>query len=267
ITGSAGDDFIIGGAGSDTLRGLGGIDILQGGDGNDTLNDVAGSNLLDGGLSNDTLSDGAGNSLLVGGAGNDALFSGNGNDVIAFNKGDGYDSVTLGAGSKTLSLGGSLAYSDLRLRKSGNDLVLDTGARQGMAFKNWYVGTANQTVLNLQIVAEAMADFDAGSADPLLNQKVQEFDFTGLAAAFDAAREATPGLTSWALINGLSTFHLAASDTAALGGDLAYQYGQNGTLAGIGATSARQVIGEAGFGTQAQVLRPLAGLQEGARLS
>jgi hypothetical protein len=42
----------------------------------------------------------------------------------------------------------------------------------------------------------------------------------------------------------------------------------HGTLAGIGMTSAHQVIGDAGFGTQTQTLRPLATIQEGAvRLS
>ena len=56
---------------------------------------------------------------------------------------------------------------------------------------------------------------------------------------------------------------------AALGGDLAYQYGLNGTLAGIGigigigTGPAQDVVGSAQFGTQAQQLRPLATLQEG----
>ena len=58
--------------------------------------------------------------------------------------------------------------------------------------------------------------------------------------------------------------HLAASDAEALGGDLAYQYNLNGTLAGIGWGKAQEVVANAGFGTQAQALRPLASLQEGA---
>ena len=56
----------------------------------------------------------------------------------------------------------------------------------------------------------------------------------------------------------------AGSDTAALGGDLAYQYGKNGTVAGIGVTAAQDVIGNASFGTSAQSLQLLAGLQTGA---
>ena len=70
------------------------------------------------------------------------------------------------------------------------------------------------------------------------------------------------------LTNALANFQLAGSDSAALGGDLAYQYGKNGTLAGNGLTAAQDVIGNAGFGTSAQALRPLDGLQTGAvRLS
>ncbi|MDQ5878689.1 MAG: hypothetical protein QG638_1422, partial [Pseudomonadota bacterium] len=234
----------------------------------DVLADTVGSNVLNGGAGIDTLTAGAGNDLLIGSTGNDTLTTGAGNDVIAYNKGDGFDTINVGAGSKTLSLGGGVAYSDLQFRVSGTDLVLDTGAGEGMTFKNWYSGTTNQNVLNLQVIAEAMADFSAGGSDPLKDQKIENFNFAGLAGAFDAARVANPGLTSWALTDALTQFQLAGSDSAALGGDLAYQYGKNGTVAGIGLTAAQQVIGDASFGSQAQTLRPLAGLQEGAvRLS
>ena len=145
---------------------------------------------------------------------------------------------------------------------------MKTGGTDQITFKNWYATTPSKPVLNLQIIAEAMADFDAGGSDPLRDQKVENFNFAGLAGAFDAARVANPGLTSWALTDALTQFQLAGSDTAALGGDLAYQYGKNGTLSGIGLTAAQQVIGDGSFGSQAQMLRPLAGLQEGAvRLS
>jgi uncharacterized protein YuzE len=81
--------------------------------------------------------------------------------------------------------------------------------------------------------------------------------------AFDAARTADPSLTTWALTNGLTQYHLSGSDDAALGGDLAYQYGVNGTVAGIGFDKAQDVLTSAQFGTQAQTLRPLASLQDG----
>ncbi|MBK9446196.1 MAG: putative Ig domain-containing protein [Betaproteobacteria bacterium] len=268
LTGNAATNLLNGGDGNDSANGGAGLDFLEGAGGNDTLTDTAGNGYFNGGSGADRLTGGAAADFFLGGAGNDTIATGAGNDLIAFNKGDGYDAITLGAGSKTISLGGGIAYSDLRLRKSGNDLVLDTAGGEGMALRNWYVGTTNQNVLNLQIVAEAMAAFDVAASDPLLNQKVQDFDFKGLAGAFDAARATNPGLTSWALTDALAQFHLSSSDSAALGGDLAYQYGKNGTLAGVGLTAAQEVIGDANFGSQAQALRPLAGLQDGAvRLS
>ena len=123
-------------------------------------------------------------------------------------------------------------------------------------------------VTKLQVMADAMAGFVQGGADPLRNQKVANFNFAGLAGAFDTARAANTSLTSWALTNALTSFQLAGSDTAALGGDLAYQYGKNGTLAGIGVTPALSTLSDANLGTNAQTLAPLAGLQTGSvRLS
>jgi len=120
-------------------------------------------------------------------------------------------------------------------------------------------------VVNLQVIAEAMAGFTLGGTNALLNQKVEEFNFTGLVSAFDTALKATPTLTNWALTNALTNFQLASSsNTSAFGGDLAYQYGKNGTLSGIGLTAAQDVIGNANFGTQTQTLQPLTGLQTGA---
>jgi hypothetical protein len=57
--------------------------------------------------------------------------------------------------------------------------------------------------------------------------------------------------------------HLGSSDTAALGCDIAYQYGKNGTLAGLGLTPVQSILSNAQFGTGAQTLQPLAGLRDG----
>jgi len=48
-----------------------------------------------------------------------------------------------------------------------------------------------------------------------------------------------------------------------LGGDLAYQYGKVGNLSGIGVDAAQSILADAAFGTGAQALKPLAGLQDG----
>ena len=193
---------------------------------------------------------------------------GNGKDLIAFNVGDGQDTVYASGASvspdDTVSLGGvGLDYAKLILEKSGNDLILKISDTDQLTFTYWYGSTANQSVLNLQLVTEAMAAFDANSSDPLLNKKVQTFDFQGLVGAFDAARTATPGLSSWALSNGLTQFHLAGSDSEALGGDLAYHYGADGTLAGMGLGKAQDVLTNAQVGVQAQGIHSTASLQDG----
>src|SRR6266568_2646344 len=159
--------------------------------------DTSGADLLSGTPADSMLFAGAGNDVLQGGAGNDLVSDTSGNNLL-----DG------GAGNDWLS-GGS--GNDLLIGRTGNDVIKG--------------GTGTE------VIAEAMAGFDANSADPLLNKKVQTFDFTQLVNAFDAARAADPGLTSWALTNALTQYHLSGSDDAALGGDLAYQYGLNGTLA------------------------------------
>ena len=55
--------------------------------------------------------------------------------------------------------------------------------------------------------------------------------------------------------------HLSGSDSAAIGGDLAYQYGKAGSLAGISVAAAQSVIADASSGQSAQSLQALASLQ------
>lgn len=259
--------MVRGGSGDDTLSGQSGDTVLEGQGGNDTLTDTAGNNLFQGGSGDDTATGGAGNDVFVGGTGNDTIDTGAGNNVIAHNAGDGSDTVGSDAGAaNTLSFGGGVNYGDLALSKNGNDLVVNAGAGDSVTLKDWYDGHAN--VVNLQMIIDATQAFDASSQDPLYNKRVQNFDFAGLVQEFDAARAADPGITSWGMTNALLQYHLSGADDAALGGDLAYQYGSNGTLAGVGLTSALDVLAGVNLGSTAQQLRPLAGLQEGlVRLS
>ena len=104
-----------------------------------------------------------------------------------------------------------------------------------------------------------MAEFEAGSGEPLQSGKVRNFDFATVVGAFDAAGQ----VNNWSLTDALLDAHLAASDSEALGGDLAYQYAVNGTLAGIGATAAQDVLNAPQFGSGTQSLRPLEELQQG----
>jgi trimeric autotransporter adhesin len=266
LYGGGGGDLLNGGMGDDVLIGVtamtGLADVLEGADGNDTLTDTAGNNLFNGGAGDDIMTGNTGNELFIGGTGNDIITPDSGNDIIAFNRGDGQDTVVASSGvDNTISLGGGIQYAGLALSKSGNDLILDTGTSDQVILQDWY-GTGNDSIANMQLVLDA-STYDSGSLDPLLNQQVQTFDFAALAQAFDAALAIDPGLTSWGMTDTLLSAHLAGSDTAALGGDLAYQYNLNGTLAGIGFASAQTVLSDANFGVTAQQLNPLVDLQTG----
>ena len=265
LDGGSGNDTLWGAAGDDTLLGSAGNDLLQGGLGNDALSDAAGNNVLDGGAGIDTLTGGTAHEMLIGGTGNDTINTGGGADVIAFNKGDGADVVNASVGTDdTLTLGGGLAYSDLKFKKTGLDLILDANNGDQITFKNWYqTGANDKSVLNLQVIADAMAAFNPTGTDPLLNKKVVTFNFAGLVGKFDAALVANPGLTSWSLTTALSTYYLSGSDTAAIGADFSYDYGHRNALTNIGATPGQAVLSAGTFGSAAQTLQSPATLYAG----
>lgn len=263
-TGNDLDNILVGNRAGDVLSGAAGNDLLKGGSGEDALSAWVGPVLFDGGSGNDSMEGGASAELYLGGQGNDRLSSGAGDDVILFNAGDGQDALfSKGSGRKTLSLGGDFAYGDLVFRQSGEHLVLGMGQADQITFENWYAATPSRPVVKLQVIAESMSGFNAGGSDPLLDQKVEHFDFAGLVGAFDAARTAMPTLSSWVLTDALHNFQKAGSDSAAIGGELAYQYGRHGTLSAIGLSAAQEIISDSRFGTQAQDLRPLSELQGG----
>jgi Ca2+-binding RTX toxin-like protein len=266
-TGNGLNNLLRGNSAVNTLAGAAGNDILEGGGGNDILGDTGGANLLNGQAGTDTLNGNTGNELLIGGIGNDIINTNSGADIIAFNRGDGADTIAVSTvKDNSLSLGSGIAYADLYFQKSGTNLVLKTAGSAGteqLTFTNWYSAAANRSVLNLQMVVEASADFDAGSPDALRNKKVARFNFDGLVGQFDAAIAADPGITSWALTNALTAFHLGGSDAEALGGDLAYRYGLQGNLAAVGSMGAQNVLAAAAFGSGVQAFQAQPALEAG----
>lgn len=277
--------------GFDILQGGNGDDVLEANftawyvanTGNVELNYV-----LDGGAGNDRLSStywgpdtSVDTSFLVGGKGNDQIFAGfyqeayydsgsgydgdtydpvyvpeyfgaTGNDIVAFNFGDDQDTLFAGDGAKlTLSIGGGIKYSDMSLSKSGNDLILKTGVTDSINLKSWYNSVNNHSVLNLQVIAEVMQGFTLGGSDQLRNNKIENFNFADIVAQFDAEGDQA----NWQLTDARLTAHLqVGSDTAAIGGDLAYQYGKNSNLTGMGLLNAQSVISAANFGQTAQAM-------------
>ncbi len=265
LFGGAGRDYLNGGAGNDTLNGDRGNDLMEGSSGNDSLTDAYGNNLFYARDGIDALSGGEGRELFIGGGGNDSIITGAGADIVSFNRGDGRDRIARSyALDNTLSLGGGIRYGDLYFSKQGNHLILKVGAGDDLTFIDWYADSTSRSVLNLQMIVEGGMDYAPGGDDALRDHKVELFDFSALVQRFDQARAASPAAANpWAVMNALLDVHLGGSDEAALGGDLAYQYGRNGTLAGMGVNAAQNSLASPQFGTAAQTLRPLAELQEG----
>ena len=233
LAGGDSQDLLWGDLGNDILQGGNGRDLMQGGDGNDTLTDAAANNFFHGGAGADVLTGGSGAEFFAGGAGNDTVTLGAGSDVIGFNRGDGADIVNASTGAdNTLSLGKGIRYADVALTRTGNDLVVETGVGEQLTLKDWYVTTANRHVVTLQMVIDASTDYAAGSTDALRNRRLERFDFAGLVSRYDAARAGTPTLSHWSVASALASVHQGGSDTAAFGGDFAYQYGHAGAFAG-----------------------------------
>ena len=268
--GEGGDDVLIGNNGADTLDGGCGYDVLSGGHGDDVLTDVDdhGNNLLFGGFGNDTLTAGANDDFLAGGRGDDIINAGGGANVLAFRREDGSDTIISSDGaSNTLSLGGGISYDDLALRRSGNDLILETGKNDQITFKDWYAGAEYRTFVDLQMIEDASNDYNAASGDKLRNNSVVQFDFKKLVDQFDAARNSTPTLSRWTAMNGLLDAYLTGSDFAAIGGDIAYQYGAQGGLGDVGLNSAQEAFRQSGFGSQPQAIhRDGSGVQKEYRI-
>lgn len=250
MSGGTGNDYLSGGSGNDRLQGGSGVDILQGGSGNDRLRDSSGNGLLDGGSGNDKLVGNSANQFFAGGAGNDRIELGGGNDVIAYNRGDGSDTIVSGqGGNSTLSLGAGIRLDDLKFRRSGDNLVLLTGGGDSITFEDWYRGARFQSVSTLQLITDGMS----GSSS-LLDQTVETYDFRKLVSAFDGAGKGKFGVSNWALTSSLAQFAMGGSDTEALGGDLANTYGTAGSLAGIAVSAAQDILNSSKFGNQSQTL-------------
>jgi Ca2+-binding RTX toxin-like protein len=253
LTGGRDADVLYGGPGKDVLSGDTGLDLLFGNAQDDVLTASAGNDLLAGGSGDDNLDAGADNDFIAGGTGTDVVKPGAGSDVIAFNRGHGADSIqATGAVEDTLSLGGGIRYSDLRLSKNGRDLVLAVGAGDRITFSDWYSPTPARSIGRLQVIADATLGFDPASSDPLLSSRVQTFDFRRIVGAFDAARSKNPALTSWTVLPVLASAWTGGSDTEAWAGALAHQFGHAGSLDDPTSALAGSVLSENQFGLQPQ---------------
>ncbi|TXN81506.1 cadherin-like domain-containing protein [Methylobacterium sp. WL8] len=137
VTGSSGDDIILG-----TLC----ADAIDGGAGNDIIDARAGSDLIDGGLGDDHIVGGAGDDTILGAAGDDVIFAGSGADVVSGGTGNDRifgeegDDILFGDAGDDLLDGGY--GNDILIGSTGSDMLfggagddrLDGGEGNDLAF-------------------------------------------------------------------------------------------------------------------------------------
>lgn len=207
--------------------------------------------LITGGAGSDTIS--ADKGILAGNEGDDSLVNGGDGSITLFNRGDGQDTLYSWGANQTVSLGGGISYADVSLSRDNSNLVLSVGQGESVSLTDWFSLWNSRAVSQLQLISEAMASFDASSANPLFADKVQQVDFTGFANAFEIAQAQNSAITSFSLVGHIAQFLSGSSNVEAKGGDIAYLYGRDGTLAGRSISSVQGVLQDPTFG-QGQAL-------------
>ena len=145
ISGTTGNDVVMGGSGGDTILGGAGFDTLIGGDGNDSIQAGSGDHqLLQGGDGGDTLVGGIGAfDTLTGGKGDDVLIGGSGAHQL-LEGGGGNDTFYAGTGGDTLMGGsGNDTFNVAIATGGGNDTIVGGGGHDQVAFNADYPGDAN----------------------------------------------------------------------------------------------------------------------------
>jgi Ca2+-binding RTX toxin-like protein len=160
LSGTPGDDVLVGGANAERIRGLEGNDRLTGNSGNDVIEGGAGFDQLDGGLGNDDL---YGNSILNTGVdGNDILTDGDGGNDRLYGQ-DGDDSLTIirnsNNGIENVLLDGG----------NGNDRIgvfVSFGATVPTVNATIFGGDGNDTI---DVTFIQQATIDAGAGNDTIN--------------------------------------------------------------------------------------------------
>ncbi|HUS39632.1 MAG TPA: putative Ig domain-containing protein, partial [Pirellulales bacterium] len=278
MRGLEGNDWLESFAGDDTLYGDFGSDVLLGGAGDDelyaddTYTDNA-SNILDGGEGDDYLDSSIGDDILIGGAGRNVVYADLGNDVILWNAGDGLldvsaywtDPSLASQVADTLSLG-RIDPAQIRLARLQDALAVRVGNDPVAEIEDWYLSSdPYQSIKNLQVItgpAQAGSGSSGGlmplallsasesNASSLPDAQVLLFDFASLVAGFDAYQTQNPGAVEWAPADEIAAHLVSASDTEVIGGEIAFTYARDGSLAALSPERATAVLQAQHLGSQ-----------------
>jgi Ca2+-binding RTX toxin-like protein len=125
VSGSGGNDNLLGSIRADILRGGTGHDVIDGNDGNDNLHGEGGNDSVAGGAGNDNMFGNDGSDTLAGGLGADTMDGGNGDDILiaggndVMTGGGGYDIFRFGADT------GSARITDFVVGSGGGTITFD----------------------------------------------------------------------------------------------------------------------------------------------
>jgi Ca2+-binding RTX toxin-like protein len=261
--GGPGDDLLSGGAGDDILHGDGGVDVVSGGAGRDLLHADGEPDLLLGGLGADVLRAGAGPAghILVGGAGADTLHLGAGAHLLAWNPGDGMDTVRADRDVRVVWSIGGADPSEFGVRRDGASLVLERAGGEGMRLEAWYDAARMRPEVKLQFVPAVTSGDPSG-----LPQRVGMLDLAETLARREGA-EAPRETLSPLLPAGVSTAALRPV-ASAVGGDLSWAYASGGMagLEGAGFHRVVQLLAFPGITGQPQPMNGDGWLRDGAEV-
>jgi VCBS repeat-containing protein len=200
--------------------------------------------------------------IIVSSSVNDIIHTGNGADTIVFKRGDGQDKLYGGIGTdNTVVLADGIQMSDIALSKQGNDLILEAGNNDQITLRNWYDTSANyKSVLNLDIISNAISSFSGDGHHSECDYSVDQFDFAAVVNAFDQACGTSPTYQHWNAANSLTAAHLADSDDSALGSSV-FDSVNVSSLLGIGAQAANQNrLGSTQLSAQSQLQQQVVGV-------
>jgi Ca2+-binding RTX toxin-like protein len=223
--------------GDDTIFGTDADDVVFALEGDDEIDAGGGHDFFDAGPGDDYVYE-EGGALVIGGEGDDWIDHYGDGGVIAFNPGDGNDTVYV-AGATTLSIGGGVRPGDLALRRDGGDLLLDVGGAGAIRLtRQWEDDPAAWPEITLQLFGS-----------------VHLYDFN---AAIDALVAQADGDPAFALPLGevLAANELSFSETDGLGGAIAWRYAATGSSAGLSSEQLHDVLGDPGFGASPQPILP-----------
>jgi Ca2+-binding RTX toxin-like protein len=99
-----------------------------------------------GGLVSDSLTADVGGSRLIAGHGDDALNGDIGDDTYLIRRGDGKDIITEKGGTNTIKFDKNIAVSDVKVNRSGADLLLTISDEQAITIKNMFNATTGALV-------------------------------------------------------------------------------------------------------------------------